>query len=134
MPIVDRMSGRRVCEEVRRKLPHQQEEQGRGRVATRAAVARPSSARTTSPPPLTDRLKAYQQVNRADLVGSSYHARGKLAEIKFCPSIEETTAEVSKRLWRHNRFRSKMRSWTACARKCLSAAALKYGGEHIEAV
>ena len=31
--IVNRMGGRRVCEKVRRKLPHrQQEEQGRGRV------------------------------------------------------------------------------------------------------
>ena len=27
-----------------------------------------------------------------------YRTRGKLAEIKFCPSIEETTAEVMKAL------------------------------------
>jgi len=43
-----------------------------------------------------DRLRAHPE-RTAPLV-EFYRTRGKLAEIKFCPSIEETTAEVMKAL------------------------------------
>ena len=45
---------------------------------------------------MLDRLKAYHE--QTEPLVDFYRTRGKLAEIKFCPSIEETTAEVMKAL------------------------------------
>ena len=41
-------------------------------------------------------MKAYHE--QTEPLVDFYRTRGKLAEIKFCPSIEETTAEVMKAL------------------------------------
>ena len=43
-----------------------------------------------------DRLKAYHE--QTEPLVAFYRERGKLAVIPFCPSIEETTAEVMKAL------------------------------------
>ena len=48
------------------------------------------------PATVLDRLKAYHE--QTEPLVDFYRTRGKLAEIKFCPSIEETTAEVMKAL------------------------------------
>ena len=48
------------------------------------------------PATVLDRLKAYHE--QTEPLVEFYRTRGKLAEIKFCPSIEETTAEVMKAL------------------------------------
>ncbi len=45
---------------------------------------------------MLDRLNAYHE--QTEPLVEFYRTRGKLAEIKFCPSIEETTAEVMKAL------------------------------------
>ena len=43
-----------------------------------------------------NRLNVYHE--QTEPLVEFYCTRGKLAEIKFCPSIEETTAEVMKAL------------------------------------
>ena len=71
--IVERMSGRRVCEKCG---------------ASYHILNKKSK--------VEDRLKAYHE--QTEPLVEFYRTRGKLAEIKFCPSIEETTAEVMKAL------------------------------------
>ena len=48
------------------------------------------------PATVLDRLKAYHE--QTEPLVAFYRERGKLAVIPFCPSIEETTAEVMKAL------------------------------------
>ena len=45
---------------------------------------------------MLDRLKAYHE--QTEPLVEFYRTRGKLAAIPFCPSIEETTAEIMKAL------------------------------------
>ena len=73
--IVERMSGRRVCDLCGGKTVIRKDDQ---------------------PATVLDRLKAYHE--QTEPLVEFYRTRGKLAEIKFCPSIEETTAEVMKAL------------------------------------
>ena len=48
------------------------------------------------PETVLDRLKAYHE--QTEPLVEFYRTRGKLAAIPFCPSIEETTAEIMKAL------------------------------------
>ena len=82
--IVDRMSGRRVCEKSK--------VEGVCDLCGGKTVIR----KDDQPATVLDRLKAYHE--QTEPLVEFYRTRGKLAEIKFCPSIEETTAEVMKAL------------------------------------
>ena len=81
--IVERMSGRRVCEKCGASYHILNKKSKVEGVCDLCAT-------------VLDRLKAYHE--QTEPLVEFYRTRGKLAEIKFCPSIEETTAEVMKAL------------------------------------
>ena len=93
--IVDRMSGRRVCEKCGASyhiLNKKSKVEGVCDLCGGKTVIR----KDDQPATVLDRLKAYHE--QTEPLVEFYRTRGKLAEIKFCPSIEETTAEVMKAL------------------------------------
>ena len=93
--IVERMSGRRVCEKCGASyhiLNKKSKVEGVCDLCGGKTVIRKDDQRET----VLDRLKAYHE--QTEPLVEFYRTRGKLAEIKFCPSIEETTAEVMKAL------------------------------------
>ena len=93
--IVERMSGRRVCEKCGASyhiLNKKSKVEGVCDLCGGNTVIR----KDDQPATVLDRLKAYHE--QTEPLVEFYRARGKLAEIKFCPSIEETTAEVMKAL------------------------------------
>ena len=97
--IVERMSGRRVCEKCGASyhiLNKKSKVEGVCDLCGGKTVIR----KDDQPATVLDRLKAYHE--QTEPLVEFYRTRGKLAEIKFCPSIEETTAEVMKAL-RHKR-------------------------------
>lgn len=93
--IVERMSGRRVCEKCGASyhiLNKKSKVEGVCDLCGGKTVIR----KDDQPATVLDRLKAYHK--QTEPLVEFYRTRGKLAEIKFCPSIEETTAEVMKAL------------------------------------
>ena len=93
--IVERMSGRRVCEKCGASyhiLNKKSKVEGVCDLCGGKTVIR----KDDQPATVLDRLKAYHE--QTEPLVEFYRTRGKLAEIKFCPSIEETTAEVMKAL------------------------------------
>lgn len=93
--IVERMSGRRVCEKCGASyhiLNKKSKVEGVCDLCGGNTVIR----KDDQPATVLDRLKAYHE--QTEPLVEFYRTRGKLAEIKFCPSIEETTAEVMKAL------------------------------------
>ena len=93
--IVERMSGRRVCEKCGASyhiLNKKSKVEGVCDLCGGNTVIR----KDDQPETVLDRLKAYHE--QTEPLVEFYRTRGKLAEIKFCPSIEETTAEVMKAL------------------------------------
>ena len=93
--IVDRMGGRRVCEKCGASyhiLNKKSKVEGVCDLCGGKTVIR----KDDQPATVLDRLKAYHE--QTEPLVEFYRTRGKLAEIKFCPSIEETTAEVMKAL------------------------------------
>ena len=93
--IVERMSGRRVCEKCGASyhiLNKKSKVEGVCDLCGGKTVIR----KDDQPATVLDRLKAYHE--QTEPLVDFYRTRGKLAEIKFCPSIEETTAEVMKAL------------------------------------
>ena len=87
--IVDRMSGRRASYHIVNK---KSKVEGVCDLCGGKTVIR----KDDQPATVLDRLKAYHE--QTEPLVEFYRTRGKLAEIKFCPSIEETTAEVMKAL------------------------------------
>ena len=93
--ILQRMSGRRVCEKCGASyhiLNKKSKVEGVCDLCGGKTVIR----KDDQPATVLDRLKAYHE--QTEPLVEFYRTRGKLAEIKFCPSIEETTAEVMKAL------------------------------------
>ena len=90
--IVERMSGRRVCEKCGASYHIINKKSKVEGVCGGKTVIR----KDDQPATVLDRLKAYHE--QTEPLVDFYRTRGKLAEIKFCPSIEETTAEVMKAL------------------------------------
>ena len=93
--VLERMSGRRVCEKCGASyhiLNKKSKVEGVCDLCGGKTVIR----KDDQPATVLDRLKAYHE--QTEPLVEFYRTRGKLAEIKFCPSIEETTAEVMKAL------------------------------------
>ena len=93
--IVERMSGRRVCEKCGASyhiLNKKSKVEGVCDLCGGKTVIR----KDDQPATVLDRLKAYHE--QTEPLVAFYRERGKLAVIPFCPSIEETTAEVMKAL------------------------------------
>ena len=93
--IVERMSGRRVCEKCGASyhiINKKSKVEGVCDLCGGKTVIRKDDQLAT----VLDRLKAYHE--QTEPLVAFYRERGKLAVIPFCPSIEETTAEVMKAL------------------------------------
>ena len=93
--IVERMSGRRVCEKCGASyhiINMKSKVEGVCDLCGGKTVIR----KDDQPATVLDRLKAYHE--QTEPLVAFYRERGKLAVIPFCPSIEETTAEVMKAL------------------------------------
>ena len=93
--IVDRMSGRRVCEKCGASY-HIVNKKSKVEGVCDLCGGKTVIRKDDQPATVLDRLKAYHE--QTEPLVDFYRTRGKLAEIKFCPSIEETTAEVMKAL------------------------------------
>ena len=93
--IVDRMSGRRVCEKCGASY-HIINKKSKVEGVCDLCGGKTVIRKDDQPATVLDRLKAYHE--QTEPLVEFYRTRGKLAEIKFCPSIEETTAEVMKAL------------------------------------
>ena len=92
--IVDRMSGR-VCEKCGASY-HIVNKKSKVEGVCDLCGGKTVIRKDDQPATVLDRLKAYHE--QTEPLVEFYRTRGKLAEIKFCPSIEETTAEVMKAL------------------------------------
>ena len=93
--IVDRMGGRRVCEKCGASY-HIVNKKSKVEGVCDLCGGKTVIRKDDQPATVLDRLKAYHE--QTEPLVEFYRTRGKLAEIKFCPSIEETTAEVMKAL------------------------------------
>lgn len=93
--IVERMSGRRVCEKCGASY-HIVNKKTKVEGVCDLCGGKTVIRKDDQPATVLDRLKAYHE--QTEPLVEFYRTRGKLAEIKFCPSIEETTAEVMKAL------------------------------------
>ena len=93
--IVDRMSGRRVCEKCGASY-HIVNKKTKVEGVCDLCGGKTVIRKDDQPATVLDRLKAYHE--QTEPLVEFYRTRGKLVEIKFCPSIEETTAEVMKAL------------------------------------
>ena len=93
--IVERMSGRRVCEKCGASY-HIINKKSKVEGVCDLCGGKTVIRKDDQPATVLDRLKAYHE--QTEPLVDFYRTRGKLAEIKFCPSIEETTAEVMKAL------------------------------------
>ena len=93
--IIQRMGGRRVCSACGASYHVDFKPSAKPGVCDRCGgslIVR----KDDEPATVLDRLKVYHE--QTEPLVEFYRTRGKLAEIKFCPSIEETTAEVMKAL------------------------------------
>ena len=93
--IVARMGGRRVCESCGASY-HIINKKSKVEGVCDLCGGKTVIRKDDQPETVLDRLKAYHE--QTEPLVEFYRTRGKLAEIKFCPSIEETTAEVMKAL------------------------------------
>ena len=93
--IVERMSGRRVCEKCGASY-HIVNKKSKVEGVCDCCGGKLVIRKDDQPATVLDRLNAYHE--QTEPLVEFYRTRGKLAEIKFCPSIEETTAEVMKAL------------------------------------
>ena len=93
--IVDRMSGRRVCEKCGASY-HIVNKKSKVEGVCDLCGGKTVIRKDDQPATVLDRLKAYHE--QTEPLVAFYRERGKLAVIPFCPSIEETTAEVMKAL------------------------------------
>ena len=93
--IMERMSGRRVCEKCGASY-HIVNKKSKVEGVCDLCGGKTVIRKDDQPATVLDRLKAYHE--QTEPLVEFYRTRGKLAEIKFCPSIEETTAEVMKAL------------------------------------
>ena len=93
--IQKRVSGRRVCEDCGATY-HIQFKPTKAEGVCDKCGGKTIIRKDDQPATVLDRLKAYHE--QTEPLVDFYRTRGKLAEIKFCPSIEETTAEVMKAL------------------------------------
>ena len=93
--IVNRMGGRRVCEKCGASY-HIVNKKSKVEGVCDLCGGKTVIRKDDQPATVLDRLKAYHE--QTEPLVEFYRTRGKLAEIKFCPSIEETTAEVMKAL------------------------------------
>ena len=93
--IVERMSGRRVCEKCGASY-HIVNKKSKVEGVCDLCGGKTVIRKDDQPATVLDRLKAYHE--QTEPLVDFYRTRGKLAEIKFCPSIEETTAEIMKAL------------------------------------
>ena len=93
--ITRRMSGRRVCAKCGASYHIVNKPSAKEGVCDRCG-GELAIRKDDEPATVLDRLKAYHE--QTEPLVEFYRTRGKLAEIKFCPSIEETTAEVMKAL------------------------------------
>ena len=93
--IVERMSGRRVCEKCGASY-HIINKKSKVEGVCDLCGGKTVIRKDDQPATVLDRLKAYHE--QTEPLVAFYRERGKLAVIPFCPSIEETTAEVMKAL------------------------------------
>ena len=93
--IVDRMGGRRVCEKCGASY-HIINKKSKVEGVCDLCGGKTVIRKDDQPATVLDRLKAYHE--QTEPLVAFYRERGKLAVIPFCPSIEETTAEVMKAL------------------------------------
>ncbi len=93
--IIDRMSGRRVCEKCGASY-HIINKKSKVEGVCDLCGGKTVIRKDDQPATVLDRLKAYHE--QTEPLVAFYRERGKLAVIPFCPSIEETTAEVMKAL------------------------------------
>lgn len=93
--IMERMSGRRVCEKCGASY-HIINKKSKVEGVCDLCGGKTVIRKDDQPATVLDRLKAYHE--QTEPLVDFYRTRGKLAEIKFRPSIEETTAEVMKAL------------------------------------
>ena len=93
--IARRLSGRRVCEKCGASY-HIVNKKSKVEGVCDLCGGKTVIRKDDQPATVLDRLKAYHE--QTEPLVEFYRTRGKLAEIKFCPSIEETTAEVMKAL------------------------------------
>ena len=93
--IMERMSGRRVCEKCGASY-HIINKKSKVEGVCDLCGGKTVIRKDDQPATVLDRLKAYHE--QTEPLVAFYRERGKLAVIPFCPSIEETTAEVMKAL------------------------------------
>ena len=93
--ITRRMSGRRVCAKCGASYHIVNKPSAKEGVCDRCG-GELAIRKDDEPATVLDRLKAYHE--QTEPLVAFYRERGKLAVIPFCPSIEETTAEVMKAL------------------------------------
>ena len=93
--IVERMSGRRVCGSAAQSY-HIINKKSKVEGVCDLCGGKTVIRKDDQPATVLDRLKAYHE--QTEPLVAFYRERGKLAVIPFCPSIEETTAEVMKAL------------------------------------
>ena len=93
--IIDRMSGRRVCEKCGASY-HIQSKRSKVEGVCDACGGKLVIRKDDEPATVLDRLTAYHK--QTEPLVDFYRTRGKLAVIPFCASIEGTTAEVMKAL------------------------------------
>ena len=93
--IVDRMGGRRVCEKCGASY-HIVNKKSKVEGVCDCCGGKLVIRKDDQPATVLDRLNAYHE--QTEPLVEFYRTRGKLAAIPFCPSIEETTAEIMKAL------------------------------------
>ena len=93
--IVERMSGRRVCEKCGASY-HIRNKKSKVEGICDCCGGKLVARKDDEPATVLDRLKAYHE--QTEPLVEFYRGRGKLAVIPFSPSIEETTENVMKAL------------------------------------
>lgn len=93
--IIDRMSGRRVCEKCGASY-HIVSKKSKVEGACDACGGKLVIRKDDEPATVLDRLKAYHE--QTEPLVEFYRARGKLAVVGPCDSIPETTAQILKAL------------------------------------
>ena len=93
--IVERMSGRRVCEKCGASY-HIRNKKSKVEGICDSCGGKLVARKDDEPATVLDRLKAYHE--QTEPLVEFYRGRGKLVVIPFSPSIEETTANVMKAL------------------------------------
>ena len=93
--IVNRMGGRRVCEKCGASY-HIVNKKSKVEGVCDCCGGKLVIRKDDQPATVLDRLNAYHE--QTEPLVEFYRTRGKLAAIPFCPSIEETTAEIMKAL------------------------------------